>query len=138
MKMETAVFPHGLLFDMGNYPMMIEQPGKQVKGQLITVDPSFYASVMANLDTLEGYNPKQPTLSAYCRLQRLVKLGNGRSETAWMYLGQPKYVKGLPPIHSGDWAAHINLTLKQINNWWATINSVAGLHENKNNEQPSK
>jgi len=137
VKMETAVFPHGLLFDMGNYPMMIEQSGKQVKGQLITIDPSSYAPVMANLDLLEGYNPKRPIHSAYCRLERMVELENGRFQTAWMYLGHPTYVKGLPPIHSGDWAAHINTTLQQINDWWATINSVSGIHETKNNDQSS-
>ncbi len=132
VKMETAVFPHGRLFDMGSYPMMVEQPGELVKGQLITVDSASYDSVIATLDTLEGYNPKQPTLSTYRRVERLVEVENGRSVTAWIYLGQPKYVKGLLPIYSGDWVAHFNTTLRQMNDWWTDINSIADLHEVEN------
>ena len=135
VQMETAVFPNGRLYDMGSYPMMIEQPGEQVKGRLITVHMAAYTAVTVNLDMLEGYDPEQPAASAYRRLERVVQGENGRFVTAWIYLGLPKYIKGLPPIPSGDWIAYATATLQQMNKWWATSNSVAGLHEVENNER---
>lgn len=135
VQMETAVFPNGRLYDMGHYPMMIEQRGEQVKGRLITVQPADYTAVLACLDSLEGYNPQQQTASAYRRLERIVALEDGRSVMAWIYLGQPRYVTGMPPILSGDWAAHMSAKRQQISKWWATIDSVAGLHNVKDNEQ---
>ena len=129
VSIETAVFPHGRLYDMGHYPMMIEQPHEVVKGKLITVNPSVYDAITTTLDTLEGYDPARPTASAYRRLERVVEVENGRFVTAWLYLGQPKYVTGLHSIPSGDWGQHISATKKQIKSWWTNVNSVAGIHE---------
>ena len=129
VTMETAVFPHGRLYDMGNYPMMVEQQNEPVKGKLITVSESSYEAITAVLDALEGFDPEKPTTSAYRRLERVVECENGRFVTAWLYLGQPKFVRGLPSIPSGDWVKHISATMQQINSWWTSTNSVAGLHE---------
>ena len=134
-KTETAVFPNGILFDMGHYPMMIEQPDSRVQGRLITVKPASYATIVANLDALEGYDPAQPQTSPYRRVERAVLLENGRSASAWLYLGHPRYVVGLLPMKSNDWIAHVAVKQQQIRKWWATIDTVAGLHAIEDNER---
>ena len=129
VRMETAVFPHGRLYDMGHYPMMVEQPNEPVKGKLITVSEAAYEAVTSVLDTLEGYNPDTPHSSAYRRLERVVEMENGRFVTAWLYIGKQRHVRGLPSIPSGDWNQHTSATMQQISNWWTSFNSVGGLHE---------
>ncbi|MCP5099204.1 MAG: gamma-glutamylcyclotransferase [Chloroflexi bacterium] len=127
--METAVFKNGRLYDMGHYPMLIEEPGNQVHGKIITVKSDFYPLIVARLDNLEGYNPQQPQASAYQRKKRLVRLVDGRFINAWVYIGQPQYVKGLPIVETKDWSTHAANEIQLMQKWWATTDSVAGLHE---------
>lgn len=104
---ETAWFENGRLYDMGYYPMMVEQPGYTVKGAVLTIHPKTYEQVINNLDILEGYNPLHLADSMYHRLVRVVKTENGRSLSVWVYLVQTHQVIGLATIDNGDWASHL-------------------------------
>ncbi len=107
MAHEPAWFENGRLYDMGYYPMMVEQPGCIVKGAVLTLHPRTYEQIINNLDSLEGYNPLNLADSMYHRLPRVVKTANGRSLAVWVYLVQTHQVTGLEAIDSGDWAGHL-------------------------------
>lgn len=126
---EPAVFANGRLYDMGHYPMLVEEKGTQVRGQIVTVRPAAYTAVLQRLDMLEGYNPAQPNASAYRRLERVVQRADGTTISAWTYLGHARYVAGRPPIPGGHWPTYVAQKQDQLQNWWATIHTVAGLHK---------
>ena len=129
VSQETAVFPNGRLYDFGNYPMLIEAGDLPVKGMLVRVDEAQYKLVMLRLDGLEGYNPTNPTESDYVRAKRDVQLENGRWQTAWVYLGQLHFQPSIPIVKDGDWVAHVAHKREDVQSWWQTVDSVAGLHK---------
>lgn len=102
-----AVLPHGRLYDLGHYPMLVAEPGHQVQGALLSMAPEAYAVVIERLDDLEGYTPDNPEACPYHRVARDVLLGNGRVVTAWVYLGHSRHTAGHPPVPAGDWAAYV-------------------------------
>ncbi|MEZ4594383.1 MAG: gamma-glutamylcyclotransferase family protein [Chloroflexota bacterium] len=129
--MEPATFHGGQLYDMGFYPMLVRPTvgtGTTVTGQLITVDPSQYDVILPQLDALEGYDPMQPDDSEYQRQTVQVSLANGRSQTAWVYLGQAKLVTHKPVIPDGDWAAYAAQHQPNLQDWWEAIETVVGWH----------
>lgn len=111
---ETAVFPNASLYDMGSYPMLIEEGGAPVYGLVNHVAEAEYDAVLARLDWLEDYDPAQPDLPGYRRVAREVQMENGRSLRVWVYAGQPAAVRGLKSIPGGDWAAYIAAALRDI------------------------
>ena len=121
---ETAVFSNGRLYDLGSYPMLIEAPGESVIGALISIDPACYQSVLARLDQLEEYDPEQPEQSSYIRAQREVVLENGRSQTAWVYIGQWHFQPGIPIIKNGNWVEHVAHKQTTVNQWWQTATKL--------------
>ncbi len=129
LTMETAVLPNGRLYDLGHYPMLLEAEGSPVKGMLITVDPAQYETVLARLDALEGYDSAQSEQSEYVRVKRVVERRNGRTQTAWVYMGNITFQPTLPIVKNGDWATYMAHKQKEINTWWQSVNTVAGLHE---------
>jgi gamma-glutamylcyclotransferase (GGCT)/AIG2-like uncharacterized protein YtfP len=132
LRQETAVFVNGRLYDMGHYPMLVESSTGIVKGLLVTVHRRHYDEVMAQLDQLEGFDPEQPGESTYRRLERTVQLSDGRSQLAWVYIGQEKYVNdGCKIIENGDWVNHTTGKRAQMDRWWRRVSTVAGLHDEK-------
>lgn len=128
---QPATFTGGKLYDMGFYPMLVTGNGATaVHGQLITVHEAAYAAVLQRLDELEGYDPTQPEDSAYQRVPVRVTLANGRTQTAWIYLGQPALVADKPEIIGGSWAAFAAASQSELEAWWQTIHTVGGLHAN--------
>lgn len=128
--MEPATFLGGRLHDMGFYPMLITAAAaEKVQGMVITVDPAHYTAVLQRLDELEGYNPEQPDSSAYQRKPVEVQLANGRTQIAWIYLGQPQFVRGTPLVAGGDWAAYAAQNQPAMQAWWDAITSVSDLHQ---------
>ncbi len=115
---------------MGYYPMLVatRRTTDVVRGMVITVDTAQYEAVQQRLDSLEGYDPGAPTASAYQRQMVDVVLANGRSRTAWVYLGQTQFVQGKPVVSSGDWVAYTAGRQSILKTWWQSINTVAGLH----------
>ena len=121
---EPAWFAHGRLYTFETFPMLIETAeGQPIHGRLLTLNPATYDAVFQQLDALEEYDPADETNSPYLRRQREVQTADGRTHTAWVYLGQPHFVTfGLPHIPSGDWVQH---TAEQANQdsmaaWWQT------------------
>ena len=56
-------------------------------------------------------------------------VANGRTQTAWVYLGQAKFVTDKLIIPDGDWAAHVAQNQPKLQEWWQDIDTVAGLHK---------
>ncbi len=128
--MEPATFTGGRLFDMGYYPMLVTAVSSEtVQGMVITVDPAQYEAVMQRLDELEGYDPKQPKKKGYRRQVIEVVLPDGRSQQAWVYLGDAALVQDKPIVANGDWAAYAANNQPNLQEWWDTIRTVAGLHK---------
>jgi gamma-glutamylcyclotransferase (GGCT)/AIG2-like uncharacterized protein YtfP len=133
-RMETAVFKNGRLYDLGNYPMMVEEPGYDVRGMVLTIQSDLVKQVTFRLDNLEGYNPQEPDSSAYQRVERRVQLADGRFIRAWVYIGQAKYVWGMPFVNENHWPTHAANQMQDLQKWWATIDSVAGLDQEMQNK----
>ena len=132
-KQEPAVLAGGCLYDMGSYPMLIEEGTAPVYGTVIHPAEAEYEAVLARLDQLEGCTPDQSEDFGYSRVIRTVQIentstehdGNGRSLSAWVYIGQETTVRGLPSIPGGDWAAYVVDTFHDIDKW---LQDVAAQH----------
>ena len=129
ISLEPAILPNGRLHDFGHYPMLIEGDERVVQGMVVTVSPEAYDTVLQQLDVLEGYDPANVASSFYLRVVRTVELGNGRCESAWVYVGRSETVKDLPIVPNGDWAKHIAHKLQDSNRWWKDIDSVSHLYD---------
>ena len=125
---EPATLANGRLYDMGHYPMLVEEDGASVRGMLIAVQPEQYDTILTRLDDLEGYDPEDLPGSDYWRVVREVVSANGRSQQAWVYIGQAKYVNKPDAIPDGYWPDYIAAKLEQISQWWEDIKTVNGRH----------
>jgi gamma-glutamylcyclotransferase (GGCT)/AIG2-like uncharacterized protein YtfP len=121
---ETAVLKGGRLYDMGFFPMLVEEAETVVTGMVNHIAESEYAAVMARLDALEGYDPQNPDAFGYQRVVREVQLSNGRSLKAWVYVGQKTAVRDLSPIPGGNWAAYSAKTFQDIEQFWRDVEAV--------------
>ncbi|MFQ5400424.1 MAG: gamma-glutamylcyclotransferase family protein [Anaerolineae bacterium] len=126
---QPATLTGGALYDMGFYPMLVEEGDGQVRGLMVAVRPQDYAAVVTRLDYLEGFDPKRPEASDYRRVERMVRLDDGRMAAAWVYVGSRRYVQGRQVVPDGDWLAYMAARPEDQTNWWAGIDSVRGLHE---------
>jgi gamma-glutamylcyclotransferase (GGCT)/AIG2-like uncharacterized protein YtfP len=129
MQSEKAMLAGGCLYDLGSYPMLVEEGDGMVTGVVQTVAEAEYGAVLMRLDQLEGYDPEQLDETWYRRVVRDVKLANGLSLQAWVYVGHKAAVQGLNPIPSGDWAAYTAKTFQNIEQWWRDVAFYHGLHE---------
>jgi gamma-glutamylcyclotransferase (GGCT)/AIG2-like uncharacterized protein YtfP len=82
----------------------------QVVGDLLSLVPERYQSLLRTVDRFEGYRPTDPRGSLYVREQRQVAYDgdDGRTVTApaWVYLAGPLVLSGLGAanrVPSGDW-----------------------------------
>ncbi|MCA9969125.1 MAG: gamma-glutamylcyclotransferase, partial [Anaerolineales bacterium] len=128
---QPAALPNARLYSMGYYPMLVETDDDAlVHGALISLPRAAHAATLARLDALEGYDPDAPDAPGYRRVERRVRLANGRFTPAWLYAGQPDLVAGQPPIPDGDWLAYAAAHAAELAAWWAAVESVAGRHGN--------
>lgn len=128
-QMAAATLHGGKLYDMGYYPMLVSaEVVNIVSGMVITPKAAAYASVRQRLDMLEGFDPAEPDKTGYQRRAVEVQLVNGRSQTAWVYQGQPALVVGKAALKNGDWAAYAAQNQPTLKEWWDAIQTVAGLH----------
>jgi gamma-glutamylcyclotransferase (GGCT)/AIG2-like uncharacterized protein YtfP len=116
--LRPAKFADSLLLDLGNYPMLIESRGREVKGALVTIKASSYNEILKRLDRLEGFDPADPEACVFCRVRRTVYLNEGESAPAWLYMGQADMVGNARVIQSGDWVDYSRLALSDIVDWW--------------------
>ncbi|MBK8935863.1 MAG: gamma-glutamylcyclotransferase [Chloroflexi bacterium] len=124
---QNATLANGRLYDLGAFPMLVEEGEEKVVGCLITLQPEQYHTTLAKLDELEGYDPAQPTASAYRREPREVLGEDGRSYAAWVYIGHATALPGMMPIPGGDWRRHVAATFQDVDEWWQTVQSVHGM-----------
>ena len=118
-----AILENGRLYDLGYYPMLIEEEG-HVKGMVIHVEPDSYWDILASLDKLEGYTPNAPASSHYRREIRAVTLAdNSRIET-WVYIGQPQLVRNCPQIPDGDWQTYSQQKQADIEKTWRDVGKI--------------
>lgn len=91
------------MFDLGPYPMIIENDG-EVWGELIEIEAEKYAAILKSLDRLEGVDGANPeNLAAfYQRLRRLVCV-EGESIEAWIYFGREASARRGCVVAGGDW-----------------------------------
>lgn len=89
----------GLLYSAGRYPGLKDGPGV-VRGELFRF--SDIAVALEVLDEVEGYDPLDPTASEYVREARSVRLDEGATQLAWVYLYNRDVESG-QRIASGIW-----------------------------------
>lgn len=117
---QPAYIEGARLFCLGAYPMAIQdcppdisratfdQMSNRIYGDLIYPAQNCYHNLLRKLDQLEGFNPQNPQISLYWRIQRSVILYDGSQTQAWFYLGNPQYLRPWhDPIFNGDWVAYI-------------------------------
>jgi len=92
----------GRLYDLGAYPALVETgpADGDVHGEVFElIDPS---RSLRWLDAYEGIVPGREAHSEYARVERTVRLEDGRELTAWFYIYRAP-VHGRPIIESGRW-----------------------------------
>jgi gamma-glutamylcyclotransferase (GGCT)/AIG2-like uncharacterized protein YtfP len=99
------------LYALPEYPMLTDGTSV-VRGELMTLDPHQYRSILSSLDSLEGYVPGNPIdQNTYNRLERTAQLENGSPVRAWVYLGNPvlmaEYCQKFPLVVHGDWCRYL-------------------------------
>jgi gamma-glutamylcyclotransferase (GGCT)/AIG2-like uncharacterized protein YtfP len=128
-RRKPAVYTNGNLYDMGYYPMLIEERGGTVNGKLISVASKQYKDILIRIDNLEGYDPKQSSRSSYRRVRRTVMIEGGQAILSWLYVGRQEFSDKKQVISGGDWVKHAAQLRIEMDNWWETVNTVLGLHE---------
>lgn len=128
MSSQVAVLEGGRLYDMGYYPMLVEEGSGEVKGMIFALRHDFYRRTLERLDELEGYYPDQPDASVYRRVQRRVQLREGDIASAWVYVGRPQQLSGATPVPGGDWVRCVSARMGTLQRWWKDIDTVSGLH----------
>lgn len=123
VTLEPARLVGAALYDLDWYPMLVDRPGSDVEGLLISVQPQFYMRVLARLDFLEGYEPAYPADSDYRRERRVITLAGGNPVVGWVYVGQLGLVTGRPLIQT-NWALHLNHNRRQVGEWWQGVRTV--------------
>ena len=111
-RQERRATARGLAIYGTGFPYAVRQPGAQTAGDLITIEPTLYREVLADLDALEGYHPQHTSTSHYIRVTKTVTtnpaLPNGGTweafHTAWVYLAGPgANTTNMPRITGDDW-----------------------------------
>lgn len=92
---------HGRLFDLGPYPALWPGPDR-VQGEVYRVD----AQILAQLDQLEDFDPRDPEGSLYRRVTRRTFLANGGIRDVQVYLYNAR-VDPRQHIPHGDYRRHL-------------------------------
>ncbi|MFI6446929.1 gamma-glutamylcyclotransferase family protein [Kitasatospora sp. NPDC050543] len=105
-SVRPAVLEGAALHEGPGFPYAVPDPARQVVGELITVGPAAYPSVLAALDRLEDCLPDDSGL--YVRRRLPVRTPGGGASEAWVYLAGPAEdarLRSAPAlIASGDWS----------------------------------
>lgn len=112
---KPATLAGARLYDLGEFPMVVEDGEGEVRGMAGWVSPSSYDAALSLLDMLEDVHLPYPIGYAYRRLPRIVRLAGGSTVAAWVYLGNPAVVAGRQPIGL-DWKTYRRRVKKSMSN----------------------
>lgn len=95
-----------MLYEGPGHPYAVATPDGEIRGELITLGPADYDTVLDALDTLEGCAPGGSG-DLYERVERGVSLDGGGTARAWVYLAGGRLSARLravgTPVPGGDW-----------------------------------
>ena len=97
---------HATLFDLGIYPAAIPASDSRVWGEVHRM--ADVEAVLAELDTIEGYQPSEPDASLYTRVETEVTFEDGRTGSAWAYFYNAPLGRA-QQIQSGDYLEHLKV-----------------------------
>jgi gamma-glutamylcyclotransferase (GGCT)/AIG2-like uncharacterized protein YtfP len=113
LETRLAALSGASLYDLGYFPMAVEDGLGEVRGMAVYIRSSSYRTALLLLDQLEGVELGLPGAPGYRRARRVVRLMDGAQVVAWVYLGSGAHVAGLEPI-GPDWKtyvrSHVNST----------------------------
>lgn len=98
---------HGVLFDVGEFPALIQGDGA-VRGELVRLDPATIPAALALVDRLEEYQADDEPSSMYLRRIVDVWTDRGEQERAYIYFYNVGH-GALPPVEmlvrldTGEW-----------------------------------
>jgi len=114
-----AVLRGARLYDLGEFPMLVDAPDGAARGMLVRVRPSSYRAALWLLDQLEGVDLEEWAELGFRRVRRIVRLWGAPPAVAWVYVGRAAAVAGLSSI-GPDWKAYRRLTQgDRIQEWYA-------------------
>jgi gamma-glutamylcyclotransferase (GGCT)/AIG2-like uncharacterized protein YtfP len=102
--LEGRACARGSLYDFGDYPGGVLDDGGWVHGELYRVPD--LAARLPTLDRAEWYDPTDEAASLYVRRRAAVRLDDGETREAWIYVYNGPPGRG-PRIVSGDWRAQV-------------------------------
>lgn len=105
----AAVLRGARLYDLGQFPMLVDAPDGEARGMLVRVRPSSYRAALWLLDQLEGVNLVGWGELGFRRVRRIVRPWGDAPTVAWVYVGRAAAVAGLSSI-GPDWKAYCRLT----------------------------
>ncbi|MFN2106585.1 MAG: gamma-glutamylcyclotransferase family protein [Candidatus Promineifilaceae bacterium] len=105
--LEYAQISDCCLYDLRQFPVMVNQKGYTVHGLLVWVADEHFSHVLEDLDFFEGFHPGRPQKSNFRRVKVQAAARDGRTVIAWAYMGHKRHVQGHLIIESGDWAQHV-------------------------------
>ena len=100
-----AVLRSARLYDLGDFPMLVDAADGEARGLLVRVRPSSYRAALWLLDQLEGVDLAGWGGLGFRRVRRIVRPWGAPAAVAWIYVGRPVAVAGLSPI-GPDWKAY--------------------------------
>ena len=101
VRSATPATIHGRLYDVGPFPALAEGDDA-VRGELLLIEPTELARVLAILDDLEGYAPSDPTGSIYLRRVVAAATDDGREVAAHAYFYN-RDTAALCHLPAGEW-----------------------------------
>jgi hypothetical protein len=94
---------------------MIKEMDGEVNWLMVHVQSRLHRSILRNRDYLEGYNPKQPNVSDFKRVKRVVRLATDYQVVALVYVGRKELGERLRSI-GGDWNRYAESRQQTIDN----------------------
>jgi len=91
----------GELFDLGEFPGVVEKQGEYVYGEVYEIRNS--TDVLTKFDKYEEFDSKHPAQSLFIRRKANVEMSNGRTICASVYFYNGN-TQGLRKISSGRWS----------------------------------
>lgn len=100
-KYVTLVGPatiKGALYDLGDYPGLVEEPNGEVQGELYSIqEPELVFKVLDEYEGLDAPNPE------YQRVKKVIFLPGGNEIESWVYICIKRITAEHQQIKDGDY-----------------------------------